>query len=169
MARRCCRPPSPTGFCAITDVLPIRYHSPQTELVLPPLTSGMNATVGAKAHLVAAEPHAVFVRVSVMDDRQEVAFESCVLGRLRRGYRVLQLRSPLGTRVELAFVFVRISAASERLEPNLWSTPRQIRVQAAKLQRRSPDMERLKADFSLLPNESSDADGMRAASVREDE
>ena len=37
------------------------------------------------------------LRVSVWERGQEVAFETCVLGALRRGYRCLEMRSRLGT------------------------------------------------------------------------
>eukprot|EP00966_Prymnesium_polylepis_P169216 3912751-Prymnesium_polylepis.1 len=72
----------------------------------------MNAVFGALVHCAAAEPHATFLRIGVIDGRQEVAYETAVLGRLRCGYRVLQLRGGLGTRIELAYLFVRISLGS---------------------------------------------------------
>ena len=90
----------------------------------------MNAAYGESVHqnihCVAAEPHATIVRVSVTDGGQEVAYETAVLGRLRGGYRVLQMRSVLGTRIELCYLLVKISFGSE---PNLWATPRQLRMQ----------------------------------------
>ena len=87
---------------------------------------------GETVHCVAAEPHATFLRVSVTERRdragvsnllgegwrdagQEVAYTIAVLGRLRRGYRVLQLRGLLGTRIEL-------SCALPRLELSLVAT-----------------------------------------------
>jgi len=74
----------------------------------------MNAAFGESLHCVAAEPDATFVRFSVADRGREVAYESAVLGRLRRGYRVLLLRLPkTGTRIELCYLFVRISFRSE--------------------------------------------------------
>ena len=83
----------------------------------------MNAPFAETVHCVAAEPHATFLRISVADSGQEVAYETAVLGRLRPGYRVLQMRGLLGTRIELCYLFVRISFGSE---PNLWPTPRQV-------------------------------------------
>jgi len=82
----------------------------------------MNAVFGTEVHCVAAEPRATFVRVGVTEGKQEVAYAVSVLGRLRGGYRVLQLRSVLGTRIELAYLFVRISFGAVR---NRWATPRQ--------------------------------------------
>ena len=74
----------------------------------------MNAVFEESVHCVAAEPLAVFFRCSVSDRGHEVAFETGVLGRLRIGYRVLLLRSLLGTRIELAYVFVEIGVGSEQ-------------------------------------------------------
>ena len=52
-------------------------------------------------HVTDLSGRETIVRVVVMDGDTEVAYETAVLGRLRRGYRVLQLRSQLGTRIEL--------------------------------------------------------------------
>mmetsp|Transcript_46893 Transcript_46893/g.138406 ORF Transcript_46893/g.138406 Transcript_46893/m.138406 type:complete len:129 (+) Transcript_46893:300-686(+) len=84
----------------------------------------MNATFDDEIHCVAAEPHATLLHLSVIDRMQEVATKTAVLGRLRGGYRILQLKSLLGTRIELAYLFVRISFEAE---VNLWPTPRQLR------------------------------------------
>jgi len=86
---------------------------------------GLNLRFNKIVHCVAAEPEATFMRVGVTDGGLEVAYETCVLGRVHRGFRIFQLRSMLGTRIELAYVFVRISFRSE---PNLWLTRRQLRV-----------------------------------------
>jgi hypothetical protein len=83
----------------------------------------MNATFDDEIHCVAAEPHATLLHLSVIDRMQEVATKTAVLGRLRGGYRILQLKSLLGTRIELAYLFVRISFEAE---VNLWPTPRQV-------------------------------------------
>ena len=86
----------------------------------------MNASFDQTVHCIAAGPDATFLRVSVHDgNRQEVAYETAVLGRLRRGYRILQLRGPLGTRIELCYLFVKISFGKE---PNEWANPRQARL-----------------------------------------
>ena len=86
----------------------------------------MNAAFDQTVHCIAAEPEATFIRVSAHDgNRQEVAYETAVLGRLRRGYRVLQLRGLLGTRIELCYLFVKISFGDE---PNDWANPRQVRI-----------------------------------------
>ena len=121
------------GFCAVTRQLPVPQQNVKTELDLPIATNGMNATFADtvisqyrrySVHCIAAEPHATFVRVSVTDRGQKVAFEAAVLGRLKRGYRVIQLRGKLGTRIELACLFVRISFGTE---PNFFVSPRQAR------------------------------------------
>jgi hypothetical protein len=78
-----------------------------------------NSTI---AHCVAAEPYATFLRVGVSTGRHEVAYGTAVLGRLRGGYRILQMRGPLGTRIELCYLFVQVSFGTER---HLWATSRQ--------------------------------------------
>ena len=85
----------------------------------------MNAAFDDQFHCAAAQPHATFLRISVSDDGDEVAYDSLVLGRLRRGYRIFKLRSLLGTRIELAYLLVRI--VFEENVVNLWSTPREVR------------------------------------------
>eukprot|EP00966_Prymnesium_polylepis_P073429 1704647-Prymnesium_polylepis.1 len=84
----------------------------------------MNATLDQIVYCVAAEPLATLLRIGVTDFRQEVAYDTSVLGRLRHGYRVMQLRGILGTRIELAYVFVRITIGTVQ---NLWVSPRQAR------------------------------------------
>ena len=74
-------------------------------------------------HCVAAEPYATFLRIDVIDGTRAVAYETAVLGRLRGGYRVFRLRSLLGTRIELAHLFVFVTFATEL---NLWQTSRQV-------------------------------------------
>eukprot|EP00966_Prymnesium_polylepis_P053487 1236752-Prymnesium_polylepis.3 len=83
----------------------------------------MNAKIVSEVHCVAAEPHATFLHIAVTQGRQQVAYASAVLGRLRRGYRIFQMRSNLGTRIELCYLFVRIRISSVH---NLWATPRQV-------------------------------------------
>ena len=91
--------------------------------------SGMNVAFGDMMHCVAAEPHATFIRVGITnaDSTQEVAFEVAVLGRLRHGYRIFQCRGPLGTRIELAYLFVRIQLGQVS---HFWQSPRQVCVRA---------------------------------------
>jgi len=114
------------GFCTISTTLPLT-QSILTEVVVPTLKSGgLNVGIGRTVHCIAAEPHATFLRVGVTDLNQEVAYETAVLGRLRHGYRVLQLRNLRGTRIELCYLFVKVSFGTE---PNMWPTPRQIRIQ----------------------------------------
>ena len=83
----------------------------------------MNAKIVRRVHCVAAEPHATFLHIAVMQSRQQVAYVSAVLGRLRRGYRIFQMRSNLGTRIELCYLFVRVRISTVH---NLWATPRQV-------------------------------------------
>ena len=102
------------GFGAISRVLPL---PPRFEIELKTnaaVRNGMNAQIDDTIHCIASEPHACFLRVGVTDGGQEVAMCTVVLGRLRMGYRAFQLRSSHGTRIELAYLFVRISLHSVR-------------------------------------------------------
>mmetsp|Transcript_34887 Transcript_34887/g.96346 ORF Transcript_34887/g.96346 Transcript_34887/m.96346 type:complete len:737 (-) Transcript_34887:487-2697(-) len=119
------------GFCAVSTTLPVPM-TPETDTMITSADGqssrrggGLNLRFNKIVHCVAAEPEATFMRVGVTDGGLEVAYETCVLGRVLRGFRIFQLRSMLGTRIELAYVFVRISFRSE---PNLWLTRRQLRV-----------------------------------------
>jgi hypothetical protein len=111
------------GFCALSTILPLEMSGETEVKTRCVLGNGMNAAFVQEVHCVAAEPDATFLRASVTDGGLEVAYETAVLGRLRCGYRVLHLRGLLGTRIELAFLFVRVRSG---LEPNMWQTPRQV-------------------------------------------
>eukprot|EP00966_Prymnesium_polylepis_P034684 806249-Prymnesium_polylepis.1 len=78
------------GFCAISRVLPL---PPRVEIELQTRAverNGMNAQIDDTIHCIASEPHACFLRISVTDGGQEVAYNTVVLGRLRGGFRVLK-------------------------------------------------------------------------------
>ena len=125
------------GFAAVSSTLPLP-QSVETELTLQPSSShdGIGTVFGEAVHCVAAEPHSTFVRVGVVDGRQEVAYEVAVLAGLRRGHRVLQLRRPTsGTRIELAYILVWITV---RMETNHWQTPRQVRCRKRSLRTDGP-------------------------------
>ena len=108
-----------TGFCAVSKVLPLPQTAEAETSTSAVMGNGINAPVNIRVHCIAAEPDATFLRLCVIDGKHEVAFESVVLGRLRHGYRVFQMRGWLGTRIELCFIFVRIAFGTE---PNLWPT-----------------------------------------------
>ena len=91
--------------------LPPTVETEYTTTIVP--GNGMHAEYYETVYCAATEPHATFVHVSVSDGGQEVAYETAVLGRLRNGYRVFQMRSLLGTRIELAYLFVRIRSGSQ--------------------------------------------------------
>ena len=64
-------------------------------------SGGLNAAFDETVYCVAAEPHATFLRISVLDGKDEVASATAVIGRIRRGYRVFRLRDVRGQRIEL--------------------------------------------------------------------
>ena len=83
--------------------------------------NGLNATFAQTTlHCLASEANETFLRVVALDGKEAVAYETAVLGRLRRGYRVFQMRSKLGTRIEQCYLLVKISFGSE---PNHWLAP----------------------------------------------
>ena len=116
-----------SGFCAISKTLPLPPTHELEAVTVAVKFNGMNPVFGEMIHCLAAEPHGTFLRVSVADGRQEVAFDVAVLGRLRRGYRVLSLRSMLGTRIELAYLFIHIGFGAEQ---NVFQSPTQLRAQS---------------------------------------
>jgi len=113
------------GFCAVSDMLPLPQNIGTEVTTATVVCNGMNAEFEEKIHCVAAEPHATFLHVGVANQGHKVAYETAVLGRLQSGYRVFALRGRLGTRIELACLFVHIS--SSRL-PHLWASSRQLRA-----------------------------------------
>ena len=100
------------------DSPPSRYSTDKVE------SSGLNATFDERIHLLSAEPNQTFLRVSVTDSEEEVAYETAVVGRLRRGYRVFRLRCELGTQIEHCYLLVHISFGKEA---NFWIPPRELR------------------------------------------
>eukprot|EP00966_Prymnesium_polylepis_P232839 5385042-Prymnesium_polylepis.2 len=111
------------GFTAVSKALPLQQGDDAQMIALTAAKgNGLNVNINEVLHFVAAEPHATFVRVSVIEGKQELAYESAVLGRLRGGYRIFQLRSCFGTRIELCYLFAKISFGTEI---NKWATTRQ--------------------------------------------
>jgi len=154
------------GFVAFSKTLPLPQNVEPEISTAVVKGNGMNAPFGDTIHCAASEPHSTFLRIAVMDRQQEVAYESAVLGRLKRGYRVLQLRELLGTPIELCFLFVHISFASY---PHLWLSPRQVQLQAlmtqekhkSQIEQHRDETRKLKDEVSRLWNEltSSQQDG----------
>lgn len=117
------------GFCSISSELPPRrIHTTYATATVQ--SDGLAPHFGETVHCLAAEPEQTFLRISVLEHRQgivtEVAYETAVLGRLRPGYRVMQLRSRLGTRVELCYLLVKISLGEE---PHKWTSAAALRVE----------------------------------------
>jgi len=119
------------GVCAVSDALPVAH--PSTHLhIASEKGSGLCANYSTKhVHCVAAEPHETFLRVSVLNQGVEMAYETAVLGMMRHGLRVFQLRGALGTRIELCCLLVRIGLSSQ---PNVWPSARQLRLQAGEME-----------------------------------
>ena len=88
-------------------------------------------------HCLAAEEHETFLRVAVIESEgiKEVAYETVVLGRLRPGYRVLQLRNRFGTRIEHCFLFVKISRGQLA---HTWASADDLRCEVSEMRRKLP-------------------------------
>ena len=92
------------GFSCVSDIsnpssaaLRTRFQTQSVE------GNGLAAHFGKKLYCLAAEPRETILRVSVMDGDTMVAYETVVLGALRKGYRSLQLREPSsGSRISCA-------------------------------------------------------------------
>lgn len=145
------------GFVAMCGQLPLGPDVPALMFGTQHRThavamNGLNAYFGDEVHCVAAQPSATFLRIAIEDWDQEVAFETAVLGKLRRGYRVVRLRSlPLATRIDLCYLLVRISFSSET---NNWITAVESRrrneeliEEATELRRRASRREQEMADL----------------------
>ena len=137
------------GLCAVSRVLPLPKTT-ECEIVTDPRNSdaeltfcgGLNIQFNDQhVHCIAAEPHETFLRVSVHDDKWcDIAYEVVVLGRLRGGYRVVQLRGRLGTRIELCCLLVRISFGGMK---NRHYTPRESEELVKEQSKRIEELEKL--------------------------
>jgi len=136
------------GFCAISKTLPLPPGTEIDSSTGAVESNGLNAAFRETVHCITAEPHTTFLRVSVADGKHEVAYETVVLGRLRHGYRVLTLRHvATGTRIELAYLFVRLSFGSV---PNLWPTARQLNLHSSLAEARNEEQRRRIRELEAL-------------------
>lgn len=142
------------GFSAVSTTLPLPQNVEHEFVTSAIYGNGMNAPLGETVHCIAAEPHATFLRIGVIDEdyRTDIAYTSAVLGRLRRGYRVLQLRNALGTRIELAYLLVHIGFSSET---NFWPSPRHLRDLGQIMNHLAEDNEDLKQKLRNQPSSGS--------------
>lgn len=106
--------------------------------------NGLNATFDETFHVLCAEPDCTMLRVSVLDGGSEVGYAVSVVNDLLAGYRVFQMRSLLGTRIELCYLLVWISPGAEA---NVWYTPRHqelmMRGQEARLKDQQKQIDHL--------------------------
>jgi len=117
------------GFSAVSGELPLPTdgHDRGNEMCSLDLVdnNGLSAPLAKTYHCLAAEPDATFLRLAIVDnDGVDLAYETAVLSRLRRGYRVFRMRDELGTRIQLCHVLVKISFGSEA---NQFVTATQLR------------------------------------------
>ena len=102
------------GTCGLALELPARRLE-NVHLTRRAVDNGLNPSFDETVHCLAQEPTTTVLRVAILEGDKDVAYETCLLSSLRPGYRVLHLRSLLGTRIEACVLFVRISHG---VEPN---------------------------------------------------
>ena len=69
--------------------------------------NGLAAHFGKRLYCLAAEPRETILRIAIMDGDTEVAYETAVVGALRKGYRCFQLRDPrTGSRIAMCSLLV---------------------------------------------------------------
>ena len=119
------------GFCSVSTELP-PSHIRSEHVTAAVQQNGRRPRFGETIHCLAVEPYQVFLHVAIVDNNmiEEVPYETVVLGRLRPGYRVLQLRNRRGTRIEFCFLFVKISFGRE---DHKWATGDDLRIQNRRL------------------------------------
>ena len=86
------------GFACISPYNPPPEGSGTSFSTPPAFSNGLNPSYNRLVHCMAAEPLETLLKVAVVDGESEVAYETCVLGVLRPGYRCFQMRSTHGTR-----------------------------------------------------------------------
>ena len=85
--------------------------------------NGLHAAYNETVHCLATETAHTILRVSVLDREQEVAFETVLLGVLKQGYRCIELRSRLGTKIEICTLLVHLSISELDLDPRSFGRP----------------------------------------------
>ena len=103
------------GYCCVATALPPPPGAQREHTTQAVEKNGFNACFGGElpVHCLAAEPRETLLRVGVWDHGTLVAGDTLVLGALRNGYRCIQLRSRLGTHIELCHLFVHVALGEE--------------------------------------------------------
>ena len=103
------------GYCRVATALPPSPGAGRAHTTQAVEKSGFNACFADElpVHCLAAEPRETLLRVGVWDHGTLVAYDTLVLGTLRAGHRCIQLRSRLGTRIELCHLFVHVALGEE--------------------------------------------------------
>ena len=109
------------GVCSVSTQLP----PPALEMRVVTHAverNGLNPRYNARVHCVAAEPMATILRLVVIDDEKEVAYETVVLGALRRGWRALPMRAMRGCRIDFCCALIHVAeemVPASMLEPQI--------------------------------------------------
>jgi len=125
------------GTCCVAHQLPPnRRKRLHTTRCRP--TNGLNPRFDETVHCLAQAPNETVVRIAVLDQGEEVAYETAMLGTLRSGYRVFHLRSPFGTRIEACYLFVCVSKG---VEPNPWASSEHFQAHLGETERRMKELQ----------------------------
>ena len=97
------------GVCSVSTELPPPAGLEMRVTTQAVERNGLNPRYNTKVHCVAAEPMATILRLVVIDDEKEVAYETVVLGALRRGWRALPMRAMRGCRIDFCCVLIHVA------------------------------------------------------------
>ena len=150
------------GFCGLTDRLPPtnESHLGKCDSFAAKCHSGGFCTqVNHTVHCLAAEPDCSLLRVCVHDGDSLVAYAVATLGRMRPGYRCLRLSSPLGTPIELCYLFVHVQVGSET---NVWAEAQALQPE---LSLRKAQIETLRAELRLCEEQSREQTPLKAVTT----
>ena len=97
------------GVCSVSTELP-PPNGPEMRVATQAVQrNGLNPRYSYRVHCVAAEPMETILRLVVIDDEKEVAYETIVLGALRRGWRAVPMRAMRGCRIDFCCVLIHVT------------------------------------------------------------
>ena len=98
------------GDCQVCRKLPPPRGDSRTTVATTAAVvgNGLNPVFGEQLHCIASEAAHTVLRLSVLEREHEVAYETMLLGCLRPGYRSVEMRSRLGTKIEICRLLVHL-------------------------------------------------------------
>ena len=119
------------GFCCVSPTNPPPEEARTSMMTAPAVANGLNPTYDTVIHTFSTEPRETVLKLAVLDNDQEVAYETIVVDLLRPGYRCVQLRTQhTGTKIRLCNLFVHIDLKSEANDmAQVWQLRERLREQ----------------------------------------